>query len=300
LRQVYLIRYDFPYTWTSTTISVRAILPKLLFRGKCNTMASILRICWNIFPLLFSLIALCFTLLVIISGTSAHNDLANVYFMRINTTDIISSSVPDSGAYNTIAESLGLHDFYQTSLWGYCEGDNTPNGSNNVTFCSKPAALYWFDPVSIFSNELFSGQSVVIPSSIQNDFNKVETASHWMFAMYLVGVILVFLEVLIGFTTLCTRVGSVITTIVSFLAFLFVAAATVVAQVMFAIYRNAINNSITQFNVQASLGTTMFAFGWAATAAAAAAFIGFLFGICCGTGESRRWRRRGEKDMLLT
>jgi len=118
--------------------------------------------------------------------------------------------------------------------------------------------------------------------------------------MYLVGVILVFLEVLIGFTTLCTRVGSVITTIVSFLAFLFVAAATVVAQVMFAMYRNAINNSITQFNVQASLGTTMFAFGWAATAAAAAAFIGFLFGICCGTGESRRWRRRGEKDMLLT
>lgn len=121
-----------------------------------------------------------------------------------------------------------------------------------------------------------------------------------MFAMYLVGVILVFLEVLIGLTTFCSRVGSVITTIVAFLAFLFVAAATIVAQVMFIIYRNVINDSITEFNVEASLGTTMFAFSWVATVATALALIGFLFGICCGTGESRRWRRRGEKDVMYT
>lgn len=263
-------------------------------------MAGILRVCWNIFPLIFSLVALCFTLLVIISGTSSHNDLSDVYFMKINTTDIVPSSVPNSAAYNSVAQSLGLHDFYQASLWGYCEGDNGKNGTENVTYCSTPQGLYWFDPVSIFENELFNGQSVVIPASIQADFNKVETASHWMFAMYIVAVILIFLEVLVGFTTLCSRVGSAITAIVSFLAFLFIAAATVVAQVMFVIYRNAINNTITEFNVQASLGSAMFAFSWIATAAAAAAFIGFFFGICCGTGESRRWSRRGvEKEVPL-
>ena len=91
-----------------------------------------------------------------------------------------------------------------------------------------------------------------------------------------------------------------ITAIVSFLAFLFIAAATVVAQVMFVIYRNTVNDTIPEFNVQASLGKTIFVFSWIATAAAAAAFIGFYFGICCGTGESRRWNRRGvEKEVPL-
>ena len=152
--------------------------------------------------------------------------------------------------------------------------------------------MYAFDPTQIFQDEILPGQSVTIPQSIQNDLDRMRTASRWMFALYMVAVILLFITVLIGLTTLCTRVGSVITTIVSFLGLLFVAAATLVAQVMFIIYRNAINNAITQLNVSADLGTTMFALSWTAVAAALIAFIGFTFGICCGTGEHRRgWRR---------
>lgn len=46
-------------------------------------MASVLRICWNIIPLFFACVALTFTLLVMISGTSAHNQLSDIYFMRV-------------------------------------------------------------------------------------------------------------------------------------------------------------------------------------------------------------------------
>lgn len=152
--------------------------------------------------------------------------------------------------------------------------------------------MYAFDPVQIFQDELLQGQSVTVPQSVQDDLGKVRTASRWMFALYMVAVILLAITVLVGLTTLCTRVGSVITTIVSFLGLLFVTAASLVAQIMFVIYRNAINNTITQLNVSADLGTTMFAFSWTAVAAALIAFIGFTFGICCGTGEHRRgWRR---------
>jgi len=48
-------------------------------------MASLLRICWNIIPIFFSLVAFVFTLLVMISGTNSGNQLADVYFMRVKS-----------------------------------------------------------------------------------------------------------------------------------------------------------------------------------------------------------------------
>jgi hypothetical protein len=145
--------------------------------------------------------------------------------------------------------------------------------------------MYTFDPTQIFSKELDAGQLVDIPPSIQDNLNKLHTATQWMFAMYIVGVVLAFLTILIGLTALFTRFGSVVSTIISFLAFLFILAATLVAQIMFVIYRNVINGTIIELNVSASLGTTMFAFSWTASAAALVAFFGFCFGICCGTGR---------------
>src|SRR5271170_1306380 len=200
----------------------------------------------------------------------------------MNTTDIIPATVPASHEFNTIAQNLGLHDFYQNSLWGYCEGDNE-NGT--VSSCSTPTPMYTFDPTQIFAKELYAGQVVDIPTSIQDNLNKLHTATQWMFAMYIVGVVLAFITILIGLTALFTRFGSLVSTFVSFLAFLFILAATLVAQIMFVIYRNVINGTIVQLNVSASLGTAMFAFSWTASAAALVAFFGFCFGICCGTGR---------------
>jgi len=145
--------------------------------------------------------------------------------------------------------------------------------------------MYVFDPTEIFSQELLAGETVDIPQSISNDLGKLHTASRWMFAMYLVGVILAFITLVVSLTALCTRFGSVVTTIGSGLAFVFIVAATLVAQVMFVIYRNVINGSITELNVSASLGTSIFAFSWTASAAALVAFCGFTCGICCGTGK---------------
>ena len=204
--------------------------------------------------------------------------------------------MPESGHFNSVAQSIGLHDFYQNSLWGYCEGYN--DKGENVTDCSKPKPMYVFDPVQIFSSELFSGQSVIIPQSIQNELGKLHTASRWMFALYIVGVILAFITVMVGLTALCTMLGSCIATFASLFAFIFIGAATLVAQVMFTIYRNVINNTITELNVSANLGTTMFSFSWTATLAALIAFFGFLIGICCGTGGRRNSVTKGKYDAV--
>jgi hypothetical protein len=208
----------------------------------------------------------------------------------LNTTDIIPNSVPDAARFNSIAESIGLHDFYQNSLWGYCEGYNGNEADRvNITDCSKPVAMYTFDPLEIFDSELLAGQSVMIPTNVQDDINRLHTASRWMFALYIVGLLLAGVSLLTGLTTFCSRMGSVIATIISFLAFVFIVVASIEAQIVFIIYRNAVNDNIKTFNVTASLGTTIFAFTWIASIAAFAAFFGFMIGICCGT-DNRRYR----------
>jgi len=208
---------------------------------------------------------------------------------QVNTTDIIPADTPSSTG-NTTAEKIGLHNFYQNSLWGYCEG----YAGDTVTNCSHPSAGYSFDIVQIFQDELSPGQNVSIPSVIQDNHDKVHTASHWMFGLYIVGTIFIFLAVLMGFLALVLLFGSVLALFVSFLGFLFFGAATILAQVIFTIYRDAINISVSQLGVTANLGTTMFAFSWTATVCILVAFFGFCLGSCCGTSESGRrryWRR---------
>lgn len=151
--------------------------------------------------------------------------------------------------------------------------------------------MYDFNIHDIFQAQLTQGQNVTIPTSIQDDFGKVHTASRWMFALYIIAVILAFLTFVIGLTTLVSRLGSVVATFLAFLSFLFIAAATILAQAIFVVYRHAINDAVSQLGVTANLGTAMFAFSWVAAVGAFAAFVGFLFGICCGTGDRRRRNR---------
>lgn len=110
----------------------------------------------------FLFITVIFLILVEIGGTSNRAVIRNWYFIKIDVSNIIPASIPNSALINTIAQTLGLHDFYQVGLWGFCEGYR----DEGVTFCSKPQTLYWFNPVEILRNELLAGaSSTVTPSA---------------------------------------------------------------------------------------------------------------------------------------
>lgn len=110
---------------------------------------------------LFLFISVIFIILVEIGGTKNAKVINNWYFIRIDLSHIIPASVPNYQLINTIAQTLGLHDFYQVGLWGFCEGYK----GEGVTFCSKPQTLYWFNPVEILRNELLAGASSELHSS---------------------------------------------------------------------------------------------------------------------------------------
>ena len=111
-----------------------------------------------IFSLLTSflfLVSLVFLILVEIGSINNHHPvLGSIYFLKLDLSHVIPRSVPQASLINSIARTLGLHDFYQVGLWNYCEGYG-----NEITDCSKPRVLYWFNPVQIILSELLSGAS---------------------------------------------------------------------------------------------------------------------------------------------
>lgn len=48
--------------------------------------------------------------------------LTSIYFFKLDLTDIIPTSVPNANLINSIARTIGLHDFYQVGMWNFCEG----------------------------------------------------------------------------------------------------------------------------------------------------------------------------------
>lgn len=108
------------------------------------------------------LVAWIFLLLVVIGNVSNRPVVRQTYFLKMDLSNIVPLSVGSDVLVNSIARSIGLHDFYQVGLWGFCEGyDDT-----GITHCSKPESLYAFNPVQIILNELLSGATSM--SSLEN------------------------------------------------------------------------------------------------------------------------------------
>lgn len=99
---------------------------------------------------------------MVIGNVSNRPVVRQTYFLKMDLSNIVPLSVGSDVLVNSIARSIGLHDFYQVGLWGFCEGyDDT-----GITHCSKPESLYAFNPVQIILNELLSGATSM--SSLEN------------------------------------------------------------------------------------------------------------------------------------
>jgi len=69
-------------------------------------------------------ISVIFLILVIIGNTSDKAVLRDIYFFKLQVANVIPLDAPNARLLNSVARSLGLHDFYQVGLWNFCEGFN--------------------------------------------------------------------------------------------------------------------------------------------------------------------------------
>ena len=105
----------------------------------------------------FFFISFIFLILVLIGNTHIKPVLTDVWFIRLDLSNVVPRTVPNAVLINSIARTLGLHDFYQVGVWNFCEGYK----NEGVTWCSRPKKLYWFNPVEILLNELLAGATSV-------------------------------------------------------------------------------------------------------------------------------------------
>ncbi|KAL8797368.1 MAG: hypothetical protein Q9195_000523 [Heterodermia aff. obscurata] len=196
------------------------------------------------------LIALTFVILVEVGNISGHKPVVgSIWFMKLDLSNIIPSSVPNASLINSIARTLGLHDFYQVGLWNFCEGYG-----NKISECSKPKTLYWFNPVEIILNELLSGATIALPNEILTALGLVRHASHWMFALFLISAPLSFLCMLLTPLSVFSRWATLPIAVLSFLCALATNAACILATALFVIFKNVIVSQGADINIGAEIG----------------------------------------------
>lgn len=113
-----------------------------------------------------------------------------------------------------------------------------------------------------------------------------------MFGLFLSGACLSFVMIFLQPVSVFSRWWALIVMIFTFLAALFTTVATVVATVLFIIFKNAVT-SVAEINIGAAIGTRMFIFMWIA---AGTSIIAWLIQLClCCCCASRRDVKKGKK-----
>ena len=160
--------------------------------------------------------------------------------------------------------------------------------------------------MKILINELLPGATITLPSDISHALSLVRLASRWMFTFFLLGTILTFHLIFLapfGVSSYPRQhrrgqrllLRSIPLTVLAALALVFTLIASVVATVMFVIFRNIVTGQ-QDLQIEASVGTQMLAFMWTAVALDLLGFLlqaGICCSVCCCSGKRRYEKEKG-------
>ncbi|KZL72187.1 sur7 protein, partial [Colletotrichum incanum] len=228
-------------------------------------------------------IAIIFLILVIIGNTSIKPVLTDIYFFKLDVSDIIPLSSANAVLLNSVARSLGLHDFYQVGLWNFCEGYN----DEGVTYCSTPQRMWWFNPIEILTNELLAGATIALPSQVTTILNILRIGQQVMFGLFISGISLAAALLIATPLVMRTRWWSLPIAIFAAITGLLVTVASIIGTVMSVGARIALTQQ-QELNINAILGVRMFVFMWLASALVdVAAILHMAMGCCCSPRKER-------------
>ena len=257
----------------------------------------------------FFFIALVMLILVQIGNLSNNHVLGDLYFFKIDTTNIILADPgTNSKLQDTIAESSGLHDFYQVGMWNFCEGYNDVG----ITACSKPALMYWFNPVQIILDELLNGKqgppphdsiansctnrrTVTLPQNVVDYLTVLRAASHVMFVMFFASTFTSFVLIFLCPLAVYSRLVSIPIALFALISGLMTFIASGISTGIWLILKRDIIAAAADINIVPSIGMKMFVLMWIAGGCSLFAALGQVGMMCCGT--SRRDIKTGRRPV---
>ena len=262
-------------------------------------------------PMALTIASLVCLVLVGLGGTNSGNDYFNsLYFFRANASDINidpklinlpSNAVTDKlvdGATETVKNALDVKDIYHVHLWNYCDGDIVNNGtdkatSDKITKCSSHETYFWFNPVDVWGlNNTKIDQ--VFSKELRAGLKAYQKASKWMSICYIVALIATVVEILVGFLALFSRIGSLVTTIVSCVSSVAIIGFALTATILYSTLAGTFNTALNKYNVKGSLGKNIYVATWLGVAFSFGAGLFWLLSSCCCSGRSDKIKGYGD------
>jgi hypothetical protein len=257
-------------------------------------------------PMLLTIASLILLIMVGLGGTNYQNDyISNIYFLQANTTLAAANSsltnmasTPDSVLINPSTHTIVMENFYTISLWNYCAG-----GGGNVTksilslgsqtshavdFCTGRQMNFYFDPRDVWGfNTTFS--NVLFGPDLNNYLDYYQgTSAKYMTTLYILAVTFTGLELILGFTGICSRLGSLFTTLASIITLAFNLAFAGLSTATYFNLEVAFNNALSQDGITFAIGKTMFIYIWVSVFCSIVSVAFWSFSACCCSGRAKR------------
>jgi hypothetical protein len=219
--------------------------------------------------------------------------------------DIPDTDIKDSSG-RRLAHGSGISDFYSINMLTYCQGMYTPVSratvvipvyalSKDVIRCSKPRALFSFDPKRAMADSLkiYKGSdrkwyTLPFPEDIQRGMKYARFGFRSAFGLYCVGIAAIFLATLValGMMFVPASALAMLGVLLAFLAtFTIFLADTILTAFAHRVMR-IVNKYGKGVGIEAEVGTGFMILSW--TAAGLTLLSLLMFGACYAVGGPQR------------
>lgn len=253
-------------------------------------------------PMCMSIASLVCLIIVFLSGVSP--GLRSYYFMRADMTEFTANPDLDIAPgtnldeqfldrFRSSATSGDVADIYQIYIWNHCSSK-----ADGTDFsCSPRRASYWFNPIEVWGLEGTEVQEH-FPQRLQDGLNAYRKVAGWMFGCYAAAACITAAEIILGLLGICSRMGSLATTIVSGVTTLLTIAGAATSTALYGTLTGTFNTVLEPMNVRATMGRRSLAVCWLAAAFSTGAGLFWLISSCCCSGKSSSGdKKRGRKGL---
>jgi hypothetical protein len=208
---------------------------------------------------------------------------------------------------NSLAQILGVHDFYSAHIMTFCEGyylpgpvpnDTVKAGTihKNVTACSNKTAMFTFDPRKTLVTELNESTNGLVdlsdlhwPEKVDDGLAALKAAQRAVFVLYCVSIALIFVAMIMAAGSILSsrRLIAAINCATDSLAFIAIVIASALVTYIAEKATSVINKYGADIGVSADRGNKFLALTWAASAAMFIAVIVWIVAFFSGDKSGR-------------
>ncbi|KAI0872625.1 SUR7 protein [Hypoxylon argillaceum] len=225
---------------------------------------------------------------------------ASLLSAKESSTDVTDAITNALSGTNITASDIGLANVYDFTLWGLCV---TPeDGKRNCTKAEFDWATHELDLDWVQQLINATGLDITIPDSLNDGLNSYKTITRWTEIVFIIAIVALGLELVVGLFTACSRAISCVTWLISGFATAAIIATAILLTVTGATVIGVVLGVSKQYGVKANLNTSFLAVLWLSVAFALGAGLFWLFSICCCKPERRPYgkaSRHSDGEKLI-